>query len=461
MLRTWVIGSLLFTVEAASSGSLRTLLYNVAGLPGTPLPLSPIFPSSSSFFRLTISELLSSSRPSRNTPYISQRLANYDLINVQEDFNYHAALYASDAHPHRTPTSGGVPFGDGLNTLSNFPFMDFTRIGWTDCFINSGDCLTPKGFTFMRVQLDPHVWVDVYNLHTDAGSQSEDRKARRENVAQIVKHINTFSAGMPVVIMGDTNMRYTTISDSARALVSGAAATDAWVQTWKGGVAPAEDGVALSCPFPFPSTVTDQATLSACETVDKILYRSSPVLTLNATGMTNEHRVFVHPTTDDPLSDHYPLSATLEWTVGNLRLSNVAGGPHGNHYNDIPALSASPTTPSITTLTLSGGRRVDKISASFDSIGEISHGGSGGEATSITLGAGETIVGVYACSGEKNGHTRVFYLRVTTSADRTLEAGRTTDDCVNMEQPESGFRVAGFWGRSGDEVDRVGVIWAK
>ncbi|KAG0636709.1 Endonuclease/exonuclease/phosphatase [Tuber brumale] len=456
MLRTWVIGSLLFTVEAATTGSLRTLLYNVAGLPGTP-PYFSILAS----FRLTISELLSSSRPSRNTPYISQRLTNYDLINVQEDFNYHAALYASDAHPYRTSTSGGVLFGDGLNTLSNFPFMDFTRIGWTDCYINSGDCLTPKGFTSMRVQLDPHVWVDVYNLHADAGSHSGDLDARRGNVDQIVEHIKTFSAGMPVVIMGDTNMRYTTVSDSARALGSGAGATDAWVQTWKGGVPPPENGVALSCPFPFPSTVTDQATLSACETVDKILYRSSPVLTLNATGMTNEHRVFVHPTTGDPLSDHYPLSTTLGWTTGNLRLSHVSGGPHGNHYNDIPALSASSTTPSITTLTLSGGKRLDRISASYDSIGEISHGGSGGSDLSITLGAGETIVGVYACSGEKNGHTRVFYLKVTTSADRTLDAGRTTENCVNMEQPESGFRVAGFWGRSGDEVDRVGVIWAK
>ncbi|PWW80152.1 hypothetical protein C7212DRAFT_159933 [Tuber magnatum] len=439
MLRTWVISSLLFTVQAATSGSLRALVYNVAGLP----------------------DVLSSSDPSENTPYISQRLVNYHLINVQEDFNHHAALYASDSHPHRTPTSGGVPLGDGLNTLSNFPYIDFTRTTWDDCNSNSGDCLTPKGFTAMRLQLDPHVWVDVYNLHTDAGSETGDLDARRKNVGQIVEYIKTFSAGMPVVIMGDTNMRYTTVSDSARALASGAAATDAWVQTWKGGVPPAENGDALVCPFPFADAITNQATLSACETVDKILYRSSPALTLNAVAMTNEHRAFLHPTTGAPLSDHYPLSASFEWTAGKLRLSDIVGGPHGGFYNDIPALSASSTTPTISILTLSGGDRVDRISASYDSIGAITHGGSGGRASSITLGSGETIVGVYACSGKRDGRTRVFYLKATTSVGRTLEAGKTTCSCVNMVPPENGFRVVGFWGRSGDELDRVGVVWGK
>ncbi|CUS09854.1 unnamed protein product [Tuber aestivum] len=439
MIRTWVISSLIFTAQAATYGYLKALVYNVAGLP----------------------DALSSSDPSENTPYISQRLGNYDLINVQEDFNHHKALYASDSHPHRTPTSGGVPWGDGLNTLSNFRFIDFTRTAWNDCYINSGDCLTPKGFTAMRMELYPHTWVDVYNFHTDAGSEAGDLNARRKNVDQIVEYMKTFSAGMPVVMMGDTNMRYTTISDSIRAFVSGVGAADAWVQYRKGGAPPEENGQALVCPFPFANTITDQPTLTACETVDKILYRSSPVLTLNVVDMTNEHRAFLHPTTGVPLSDHYPLSVTFEWSPGKLRLSDIAGGPHGNHYNDIPALSAGSITPTITTLTLSGGNRVDRISASYDSIDAITHGGGGGRALSITLDPGEAIVGVYACSGKKDGHTRVFYLKVTTSTTRTLEVGKTTDDCVNMAPPGNGFRVVGFWGRSGDEIDRVGVVWGK
>jgi hypothetical protein len=34
---------------------------------------------------------------------------------------------------------------------------------------SGADCLTPKGFTFMRAQVSEGVWVDLYNLHADAG----------------------------------------------------------------------------------------------------------------------------------------------------------------------------------------------------------------------------------------------------------------------------------------------------
>ncbi len=83
-----------------SSGTFSVLSYNVAGLP----------------------EGLSSGSPRANTPIIGQRIRPYDVVHVQEDFNYHASLYANNTHPVRTPTSGGVPFGDGLNTLADYPY---------------------------------------------------------------------------------------------------------------------------------------------------------------------------------------------------------------------------------------------------------------------------------------------------------------------------------------------------
>src|SRR3990170_1666609 len=106
--------------QVAASGSFSVLSYNIAGLP------------------LGIGD----GDPETNTPIIGSRLGSYDIIHVQEDFNYHASLYAADNHPHRTPTSGGVPFGDGLNTLSNYPIEDFQRVTWDDCSSGSGDCLT-------------------------------------------------------------------------------------------------------------------------------------------------------------------------------------------------------------------------------------------------------------------------------------------------------------------------------
>lgn len=108
---------LLHFAGAQSTGTFNTITFNVAGLPevinGNDVP----------------------GDKTDNTARIGQLLTQYniDLIHVQEDFNYHATLYANDKHPYRTATSGGVPFGSGLNSLSNFPFTDFERVKWDVC----------------------------------------------------------------------------------------------------------------------------------------------------------------------------------------------------------------------------------------------------------------------------------------------------------------------------------------
>ena len=91
------------------------------------------------------------------------------MSNQAKDFNYHAYIYETDNHPYRTATSGGVPFGSGLNTVANFDWTTFNRIKWNSCNLNEGDCLTPKGFTFMRMQVANGLELDLYNLHADAG----------------------------------------------------------------------------------------------------------------------------------------------------------------------------------------------------------------------------------------------------------------------------------------------------
>ena len=145
------------------------------------------------------------------TTAIGQRLGPYDLVHVEEDFNYHAALYAADNHAYRTPTSGGAGVGSGLNSLSSLPYDgdDFERVHWNSCQLDSGDCLTPKGFTFMRTRLAEGVYVDVYNLHTNAGTNDGDESSRASNLAQLSGFIQSHSAGNAVIVMGDTNTRYT------------------------------------------------------------------------------------------------------------------------------------------------------------------------------------------------------------------------------------------------------------
>lgn len=139
---------------AATNGKFTALSYNVAGLPsilqGNDVP----------------------GDKTENSRQIGSYFAQYgyDLIHMQEDFNYHAAIYETDDHPFRTATSGGVPFGSGLNSISSSDWINYTRVKWDVCSNASGsDCLTPKGFTYMRWNPSEGVYVDVYNLHADAG----------------------------------------------------------------------------------------------------------------------------------------------------------------------------------------------------------------------------------------------------------------------------------------------------
>jgi len=417
----------------AATGTFTALTYNVAGLPdflsSAPTPRGPA------------------------TTAIGQRLAPYDVVHVQEDFNYHANLYAADtSHAYRTPTSGGAGFGSGLNTLSKLPYDtgDFERVRWDSCFIASGDCLTPKGFTFMRVRLAEGVYVDFYNAHTDAGTEAGDHRARADNLRQLGAFIGSHSAGNAVVVMGDTNTRYTRTGDTIAAFAASNGLTDAWVQLVRAGNAPAPGSDPLVCD---ENAVTDE-----CEVVDKVLYRGSRFVTLTATAYHNEHAGFRQDGTGAMLSDHDPISVAFSWATNPAyQLSEQFGGPHGDYYTDIDAV---PPAARISTLSLRAGSRVDQLGLALSAGTVLAHGGTGGAAKSLTLGPDEYVTSVKLCAGRYHDTTRIFFAQFTTSAGTTLAGGTPTADCVTRTAPD-GWQVSGFQGRSGEEVDKVGLIYTR
>ncbi|MGW0571407.1 jacalin-like lectin [Streptomyces tauricus] len=409
---------------APSSGTFNVLTYNVAGLP----------------------EGLSSGNPEVNTPLLAPRLGAYDIVNVQEDFNYHAALYAGDNHPYRTATSGGVPFGDGLNTLSDHTFEDFERVGWNNC--TGTNCLTPKGFSLARVRLAEGVFVDVYNVHTNADATHDALAARRANIEQLSDFVQANSAGNAVIVMGDTNTRYTRAGDNIRTLASENGLTDAWVQLVRGGSAPAQGSDALVCPTTAPT--------NSCEVVDKILYRGGDLVNLSASRYSNEWAKFLDSAGGN-LSDHFPHTVDFSWTLpAKLRASDFFGGPHGTAFNDADDL---PAAPAPRTLTLRGGSRLDAVSLTLDGGTSLSHGGTGGTAASLTLATGEHLTTVKLTQGQKDGRTRIFSAAFTTDKSRTVSAGTPTSDTVTYTAP-AGWQIVGFTGRAGTEIDKLGVLYA-
>jgi exonuclease III len=270
-------------IDLPDSGEFSVLTYNVAGLP---------------------EGINADQHPTKHMQLVSPLLNAYDVVNVQEDFFYHDSLVKYLTLPDTSAYVAKQVLGDGLNTFSNIPFIDFARTKWNRC--NGTDCLTPKGFSYCRLRFKTNVYVDLYNVHCNAGSDPLDYAARRDNVQQLCAYIRAHSDGNAVIVMGDFNSRYTRLDDNIRT-VDSTDMKNVWVELLRGGVYPLQDGNSLS-------DCTPDATNATCEVVDKIFFRSSNKITLTPTYYQLDDPKF-YDNTGDPLSDHKPMTAKFSYQV--------------------------------------------------------------------------------------------------------------------------------------------------
>ncbi|WP_170982760.1 endonuclease [Dyadobacter frigoris] len=272
-------------MKMTEAGAFTVITYNIAGLP----------------------EFISSAVTKRSSSIaeIGEKLNRFDIAHVQEDFNYNKYLYNSgNTHPFRTENKGKVPFGDGLNTLSNFPVHDLQRIRWKDC--SGTDCLTPKGFSFSRIEVAKDIFIDFYNVHANAWNHNSASAARRKNIKQLSDYIKFNSAENAIIVMGDLNARYCFYNDNISLLSTVNGLTDVWVSEKNEGKFPD-----LSKDFPSEDilSITD-----SCETIDKILYKSSSEIDLAVTNYKFENLLFSNAE-GLHLSDHIPVSAKFFWKI--------------------------------------------------------------------------------------------------------------------------------------------------
>lgn len=245
---------------------------------------------------------ISSGDPVNNTTEIGRRLNAYELVAVQEDFNYNHFLYGAAKHPYKTQWMGPVPIGDGLNVMSQYKISGLKRFKWNLC--NGTDCLTPKGFSFQQVEIVSGVTIDVYNMHANAGSTQKDYDARRDNLIQLMKYIDENSKERPVILMGDFNSRYTRAADTLE-IYSQFGFTDTWIENVRLGDYPVKGSDALTdCSIPSSAV---------CETVDKIFVRSNNQVKFRILEYQKPREEFQRD--DKDLSDHIPVSSLVEITI--------------------------------------------------------------------------------------------------------------------------------------------------
>jgi len=254
--------------QALASGRFRLLIYNVAGLP----------------------KGISKSNPSVFTPQISPLLNSYDIVLAQEDFSYHRELASRALHPFQSMpmTPSQTIMNDGLNRFSRSLFFDFSRTRWNDCngWLNAAnDCLAAKGFSMGRHELSPGIFVDIYNVHADAGRSSGDAAARRSEFEQLTLAIQAQSAGNAVIVAGDTNLKTSRTPEDAVTL----------------------DGFLKANRLVSSAQSLGQPT----DRIDKVLFRSHPQLQLKASSWRTASE-FIDPQGRD-LSDHLAVHVDFEW----------------------------------------------------------------------------------------------------------------------------------------------------
>lgn len=124
----------LYDYDSAEKYSVKTANFNVSGLP---------------FAALTGTDVATNHKFAAE--YLSQN--NFDIVAVQEDFNYHENPVDNlNGFNYQINHSGSIPGGDGLNVFTkNMTIYNETRVSWNaSCSILSdgSDELTPKGFVF-------------------------------------------------------------------------------------------------------------------------------------------------------------------------------------------------------------------------------------------------------------------------------------------------------------------------
>lgn len=288
---------------SAKERTFTTACYNVDGLPAKIL--------------VTIN---ADGPQAEGTEKISQRIAEkgWDFFGVSEDFEFHSNLvshlgdygvgtYRGTVTAKNT-SAANMADTDGLEFLwkNEITVTDETMVPWVKKFgglTKGADECIDKGFRYYCVHFPDGFEVDVYVHHMNSGDEAGHLDARAVQLQQLADYIIASDNKRPIIIMGDTNCRWTRdplvdffgkINADPRFTIN-----DPWVDfMWKGWY-PSYGG----------SLMVGDLGNQKGEVVDKIFYINNTDASgvhLSANGYLQDDS-FLREDGTTPLADHHPI----------------------------------------------------------------------------------------------------------------------------------------------------------
>lgn len=265
---------------------------------------------------------------SSGTNTISTALAasGWDFMAFQENFEYNSNLQSSMTSAYTFGTHrGSVGLGQVLGSKADTDGLNFATLNATCSFSNeaynsftdtyggltdgANTCID-KGFRYYLVTMADGVQFDIIVTHMNSGSDTGHISARESQLKQIAAYINQIrSNNRPIIILGDTNCRYTRddmFGCFYNLLDADLTYADPWVMYSWAGVYPTLGSASLMVPSKdSSSTLTEQTG----EVVDKIIYINNP----NSPTQIVANDYF-NDTAYAGMADHNPVRATFTYT---------------------------------------------------------------------------------------------------------------------------------------------------
>lgn len=149
---------------------------------------------------------------------IAPILDHFDIVALQECFTSHRLLWERTTFPVRIYDGARTTWyrlvSSGLSIMARFRARTVEVEKFRDpegpryLFRAKKDGLASKGILFARFEMGEDRFLDLYNVHMEAGSDAASNEARRLQTRQLISYVQSTSPPEnAVLLVGDFNMR--------------------------------------------------------------------------------------------------------------------------------------------------------------------------------------------------------------------------------------------------------------